>query len=466
MSVIEAHGVSKQFFLRHNASVELKSRFLGMLHPGHRESIEEFWALKDVTLRINPGEAIGLVGRNGSGKSTLLKLIAAVYRPTTGRLLVSRNARISSMIELGVGFHHELTGRENIFLNAAIHGLTKEQIQQVYDAIVSYSGLEHFIDVPIKNYSSGMYMRLGFAIAANLDPDILLLDEIFAVGDADFQHRCTATLHRFLEEGKTLIFVSHSAAAIRSICRRVCILEHGQLVFDGDLERGLAFYDRLLDTNATDASCAMQAESLRLIGNATLNEIGEWQFALLRDRGLQPHHHVLEMGYGALPTSRHLLRFLESGRYLGLERNPSSLEGATLAMLRRAGVAVEPGQFVVNESLDLNTSAGRFDFVVAESVFCRLPFNSVARCLAGSIRALKPLGRLYATWFENPEPASFAEILRPNGVTTFPDREPFHYPFDLIETVCHALGASADRLPSQKSPTGETVLVITRNRST
>ncbi len=180
--------------------------------PDQRQSIEEFWALRDVSLRIEHGEALGLVGRNGSGKSTLLKLIAGIHRPTSGRLLVARNARISSMIELGVGFHPELTGRENVFLSASIHGLSRIEIESIYDAVVEYSGLEHFIDVPIKNYSSGMYMRLGFAIAANLEPDILLLDEIFAVGDADFQQRCTATVQRFMAEGKTIIFVSHAPA--------------------------------------------------------------------------------------------------------------------------------------------------------------------------------------------------------------------------------------------------------------
>jgi ABC-type polysaccharide/polyol phosphate transport system ATPase subunit len=205
--VIDAQSVSKRFLLRHNASVELKVRFLGLLHPHRRQSIEEFWALKGVSLRIERGEALGLVGRNGSGKSTFLKLIAGTHRPTSGRLLVARRTRISSMIELGVGFHPELTGRENVVLSASIHGLTRADIDRIYDAVVEYSGLEHFMDVPIKNYSSGMYMRLGFAIAANLDPDILLLDEIFAVGDADFQERCIETVKRFMAEGKTIVFV-------------------------------------------------------------------------------------------------------------------------------------------------------------------------------------------------------------------------------------------------------------------
>jgi ABC-type polysaccharide/polyol phosphate transport system ATPase subunit len=246
MTAIEARAVSKRFLLRHNASVELKVRFLGLLHTEKRESVEEFWALKGVSLKIERGEAVGLVGRNGSGKSTFLKLVAATHRPTSGHLLVARHARIGSMIELGVGFHPELTGRENVSLNAAIHGLTRAEIDAIYPAIVEYSGLAHFIDVPIKNYSSVMHMRLGFAIAANLDPDILLLDEILAVGDADFQQRCVATVREFLDKGKTIIFVSHSSEAVRAICRRVCVLEQGELAFDGGVEEGLEFYDRLI----------------------------------------------------------------------------------------------------------------------------------------------------------------------------------------------------------------------------
>ena len=247
--VIEAHNVSKRFILRHNRAAELKVRFLSMLQSRYRESREEFWALRDVSLRIGRGEAVGLIGRNGSGKSTLLKLVAAIYRPTSGRLLVARRASIGTMIELGVGFHPELTGQENVYLNASIHGLSRQHIDRMYDGIVEYSGLEHFMDVPIKNYSSGMHLRLGFAIAARLDPDILLLVDIFAVGDADFQKRCIETIESFRERGKTVMFVSHSMESVRAICHRVCLLDHGRLLFDGPVEEGLQAYHHLLNSS-------------------------------------------------------------------------------------------------------------------------------------------------------------------------------------------------------------------------
>ena len=221
-------------------------RFLGLFHKHKREEIEEFWALRDVSATIGHGEAVAIVGRNGSGKSTFLKLVAGLHRPTGGHLLVARGARIGSMIEIGVGFHGELSGRENVFLNASIHGLSGAEIEALYPAIVTYSGLEHFMDVPLKNYSSGMHMRLGFAIAANLDPDILLLDEIFAVGDADFQQQCIRTVTEFRARGKTILFVSHSPEAVRAICQRVLVLEHGRLMYDGGVHQGLEFYERLM----------------------------------------------------------------------------------------------------------------------------------------------------------------------------------------------------------------------------
>jgi ABC-2 type transport system ATP-binding protein/lipopolysaccharide transport system ATP-binding protein len=244
--VIVAEDLSKRFILRHNHAGEIKVKFLGLFHRNKRETLEDFWALRGVSTTIGHGEAVGVIGRNGSGKSTFLKLVAGLHRPTSGRLLVARGARIGTMIELGVGFHGELTGEENVYLNTSIHGLLRADSEAMYPAIVAYSGLEHFMDVPIKNYSSGMHMRLGFAIAANLDPDILLLDEVFAVGDADFQQQCIRTLTDFRARGKTIFFVSHSAESVRTICRRVLVLDHGRLLFDGGVDEGLDFYARLL----------------------------------------------------------------------------------------------------------------------------------------------------------------------------------------------------------------------------
>ena len=474
MAVVDAQSVSKRFLLRHNASAELKVRFLGLLHRNQRQSIEEFWALRKVSLRIDHGEAVGLVGRNGSGKSTFLKLVAAIHRPTSGRMLIARGARIASMIELGVGFHPELTGRENVVLNASIHGLTRAEIERIYDAVVEYSGLEHFIDVPIKNYSSGMHMRLGFAIAANLNPDILLLDEIFAVGDADFQQRCMGTVKRFLDEGKTIIFVSHAPASIRSVCRRVCILEEGTLSFDGDVEGGLAFYDDLVARRAAHEhkfrsepvdpveidEAELDRASHRAVAGGSWREKGDWEFAFLRAQGLEPQHHVLDVGCGSLAAAIHLLPFVGPGQYWGVERNYTLLDAGMRIELARAGIARERSHFLHSDTFDVSGIPDAFDFAIADSLFAYLPFNSVARCIAGVVRKLKPAGRFYATWFENPDAANFDPITRPNGVTTYPDREPYHYPFSLIEVVCDAVGATVERIDVSTHPRGEAVLVI------
>jgi ABC-type polysaccharide/polyol phosphate transport system ATPase subunit/SAM-dependent methyltransferase len=475
--VIEAQQLSKRFLLRHNASGELKVRFLNLLHPSRRESIEEFWALKGISLQIERGDAVGLVGRNGSGKSTFLKCIAAIHRPTRGRLLVARNARISSMIELGVGFQPELTGRENVFLNAAIHGLTRAAIEHIYDAVVEYSGLGHFIDIPIKNYSSGMYMRLGFAIAANLDPDVLLLDEIFAVGDADFQQQCIATVRQFMAEGKTMIFVSHSPAAIRAICRRVCVLEQGELAFDGDLESGLAFYEQVLAQRAEDREhaapsvvhdpvapvdeAAMHLAPHRLAVGGHWTTTGHWQFELLRRDGLEPRHYVLDVGCGSLAGAVPLLPFLDEHHYWGIEKNSALVDAGLTIELPRAGVSAERGHFVISETFDLEEIPHRFDFAVASSLFAYVPFNAVARCIASVVRKLKPAGRFYATWFENPDAADFEPIVRPGGGMTYSDRQPYHYPFELIQQVCTAVGATVERVADSTNPRGEALLLIT-----
>jgi ABC-type polysaccharide/polyol phosphate transport system ATPase subunit len=426
--------------------MELKVRFLGLLSPKHRQSVEEFWALKNVSLQIARGEAVGLVGRNGSGKSTFLKLIAAIHRPTSGRLLVARNSRISSMIELGVGFHPELTGRENVFLNAAIHGLSTRETEAIYPDIVSYSGLDHFIDVPIKNYSSGMNMRLGFAIAANLAPDILLLDEIFAVGDADFQQRCVDTVRGFLEQGKTVVFVSHSPEAVRMICRRACVLDQGELAFDGDVEAGLAFYGALLHREQPappiPAPSGTAADAEGILEPAaeldTADDPGVWMFDFLRQEGLHPSFRVLHLGQASVAVTELWRSFLKE-HHFGRLVNDASVYGL--------GDETEP-----------------FDLAVADSLFPFRPFNTVARVIASVVRKLGPDGRFYATWFENPDPANFDAIVRPGGLTTFPDSEPYHYPFELIANVCDVVGARVERIPSPGHPAGESLLLIRRTR--
>jgi ABC-type polysaccharide/polyol phosphate transport system ATPase subunit len=222
-SVITVDDVSKQYRLYHERNQSLKAALMRRA----RVKYEEFWALRDVSFEVPEGGTFALIGENGSGKSTLLKCMAHILRPEKGR--IETHGKISALLELGAGFHPELTGRENIFLNGSILGLSKKQLNQRFDEIVDFAGLEHFIDTPVKNYSSGMYVRLGFSVAINVDPDILLVDEVLAVGDAEFQRKCLEKFDDFREGGKTVVIVSHAVDSIRNLCDTVGWLEHGLL---------------------------------------------------------------------------------------------------------------------------------------------------------------------------------------------------------------------------------------------
>ena len=209
-----------------------------------RATRTEVWALRDISLEAAPGEALGLVGRNGSGKTTLLRLLSGIFKPTSGR--VSVGGRVGSLLELGAGFHPDFTGRENVYLNGSIHGLSRSRIRESMDEIVAFAELERFIDLPVRTYSSGMFMRLGFSVAAHIHADVLLLDEVFAVGDEDFQRKCFAKIAEVKRRGGTIVFVSHDAQAVERLCDRAVLLRQGRVAFDGPTRDAIAHYRRLL----------------------------------------------------------------------------------------------------------------------------------------------------------------------------------------------------------------------------
>ncbi len=226
---VAIESVSKRFRLYHERPTSLKERILRL--RGTRA--EDFWALRDVSARIAPGRTVGLIGANGSGKTTLLKIIGGILRPTRGQ--VRTRGRIAALLELGAGFHPELTGRENVYLNASILGLNRRETAQHLDEIVAFSELEQFIDSQVKYYSSGMFVRLGFAVAIHVDPEILLVDEVLAVGDERFQRKCLARVRDFQSEGRTMVIVSHDSDLIAGVCDEAIMLDGGRVRIDGDV---------------------------------------------------------------------------------------------------------------------------------------------------------------------------------------------------------------------------------------
>jgi ABC-type polysaccharide/polyol phosphate transport system ATPase subunit len=251
---VSAHGVSKRFRLYHERNQSLKAAFM----RGRRAKYDEFWALRDVELDIEAGKTFGLIGHNGSGKSTLLKCLAGILVPDAGA--ISTTGKVSALLELGAGFHPELTGRDNVYLNGSILGLSKKQIDRQFDGIVDFAGLEPFIDTPVKNYSSGMYVRLGFSVAINVDPDILMVDEVLAVGDESFQRKCMEKFEEFRRAGKTVVLVSHALGSMRSMCDEVAWLDHGKLLAVGkpsdvvDEYQGASHEDRAVDPESGTGS--------------------------------------------------------------------------------------------------------------------------------------------------------------------------------------------------------------------
>jgi len=254
--IIRADQVGKRYILNHQAGgyrkfsdtlVHAAKAPLRWMKPGARDeakaaSKEEFWALKDVSFEIKQGEVVGIIGRNGAGKSTLLKVLSRITEPTTGRITLK--GRVASLLEVGTGFHPELTGRENIFLNGAILGMRRDEIKAKFDEIVAFAEIERFLDTPVKRYSSGMYVRLAFAVAAHLEPEILIVDEVLAVGDAQFQAKCLGKMQDVAKGGgRTVLFVSHNLSSVMSLCHKGIVLDQGRVIFEGETGQAIQLYN-------------------------------------------------------------------------------------------------------------------------------------------------------------------------------------------------------------------------------
>ncbi len=280
---IELRGVSRSFRVQHERNATLKETVIRR----QRARTTELWALRDVDLDIAPGESVGLIGQNGTGKSTLLKLVAGILHPQVGT--VRAGGVVSSMLELGAGFHPDFTGRENVYMNGSIYGLSDADIDERFASIVGFGELDDFIDMPVRTYSSGMYMRLAFAIASHVDPDVLLLDEVLAVGDEAFQHRCFGRIQQFHRDGGTLLYVSHDPTSVARLCQRALLLVNGSIVADGAPADVLSHYHRLLSHGGRSGAAAAVAPSSRGIKSRNDREWGNGDVVITAARLVGPN---------------------------------------------------------------------------------------------------------------------------------------------------------------------------------
>lgn len=314
--VISTEGLGKKYILNHASTSERYRALRDVLAAGarnlanrisgrsptraHQASDEEFWALKDISFTVNRGDRIGIIGRNGAGKSTLLKILSRITEPTTGRIAI--RGRVASLLEVGTGFHSELTGRENIYLNGAILGMSRAEIRRRFDEIVAFAEVERFLDTPVKRYSSGMYVRLAFAVAAHLEPEILIVDEVLAVGDAQFQKKCLGKMEEAGTEGRTILFVSHNMSTIQRLCRQCLLLERGALVMNGNTAQVVDAYLSNRDIDGEYAGDLTDlprgghlGEKVRLKRAILLNAKGERCESLMFGEGITLHIEATSM---------------------------------------------------------------------------------------------------------------------------------------------------------------------------
>ena len=363
-NAVTVEGVSKRFRIYHERNQSLKAAIM----RGRRSVHEDFWALRDVGFEIPAASTFGLVGDNGSGKSTLLKCIAGILYPDAGQ--ISANGRMAALLEIGSGFHPELSGRDNVYLNGSILGMTRKEIDRKFDGIVDFSGVEQFIDQPVKNYSSGMYVRLGFAVAINVDPEILLVDEVLSVGDAAFQEKCTEKFTEFSAEGRTVVVVSHAMQSLRNMCDQVAWLDHGRLVETGDAKPVL---ERYLDSTRSDVRHGEHGEVRWGSGEAVVDSV-----ELVRDGSPVDAVHTgdevsIRVKYSAKERIEKpvfgLAMETPDGVYLWANNTSDAghpidaIEGSGSISCRIENVALQPGIFVLHASIVDSSTTHVFDFV-------------------------------------------------------------------------------------------------------
>ena len=368
-AIISVENLGKKYLLRHQSSERytalrdvLTDKAKRLFQWNGREgrvdqTLEELWALRDVTFEVRPGEVVGIIGRNGAGKSTLLKILSRITEPTTGKVRIT--GRVASLLEVGTGFHSELSGRENVYLNGAILGMSRAEIKAKFDEIVAFAEVEKFLDTPVKRYSSGMYVRLAFAVAAHLEPEILVVDEVLAVGDAEFQKKCLGKMESVAKrEGRTVLFVSHNMAAVKSLTRHGLVLNRGRISFDGPSKEAVQFYiDSLEHKNASDSVSQGKGiyTSIRKVRLLDTNNKPAWQYTPGAD-------FILEITFETDGTSS-----LSLEAFL-LDANRTKLAIASTYQLQGITLPEQPGGYVCCLKLQpLWLASGRYSLDVTTS---------------------------------------------------------------------------------------------------
>jgi lipopolysaccharide transport system ATP-binding protein len=364
--VISAEGLGKCYRMwTHSRPTTIKDRaeHLFIRRRGEeRPRREEIWALRDISFSVRRGEVLGVIGPNGAGKSTLLSILARTTEPTTGEARIE--GRVSSLLEVGTGFHPELSGRDNIFLNGAILGMSRREVSEKYDEIVDFSGVGDFIDMPVKRYSSGMYVRLAFAVAAHLDPEVLLLDEVLAVGDSAFQQKCLHRIDELTQSGRTVLFVSHTPSAVAQLCNRVVVVNGGRIVFDGDVDQGIQEYlgSPQIDGGASaleqeaqlrDGSGEVRVAAVRVLstdGARILpNKPVTFEVDLVAAGGASGRDLVLSLGIWNVASGQPVTLSTE---YAPLEPIPDLTSDATTVMCELEELPLRPSRYIVSVSVE------------------------------------------------------------------------------------------------------------------
>ncbi|MBN9293819.1 MAG: ABC transporter ATP-binding protein [Flavobacteriia bacterium] len=379
---IKLERVAKKYTIGKEKDSSLRGTVSGLFSKNSSKS-EDFWALKNVSFEIEKGDVVGIIGRNGAGKSTLLKILSQITRPTEGKIEI--NGRIASLLEVGTGFHPELTGRENIFLNGTILGMSRKEVAAKFDEIVAFSGIEKFIDTPVKHYSSGMYVRLAFAVAAHLEPEILIIDEVLAVGDAEFQKKCLGKMKDVAGEGRTVLFVSHNMQAVNLLCNRGIVLSAGEVIFNGDCIEAINKYNNLHQQLQNSWTGNEGDEDVRLIRTCINNETD--YFFNDQDIDIEIEINILNevknlvVGFHLFNDFDEPIAYTVAGDY---EKRSYSL-GSNIIKFRIPGYTLTKGNYFVKIDLGIHDlrfitkDIGNLSFnvIIRDNIGCVYPVSDV-----------------------------------------------------------------------------------------